>query len=210
MNELRNRAKEHFPSVLLTFLSIIQALAVELWWSSMQESDYLWQGGWGAWIGWAQYLTVLLGILEVWLVYTSMVMRFVWLPGFRDWVFPFLVGIIEFSMVELVNTDTLPAWMCVLGLVFAVMVYSSHQSFIQARREPENDHYFRTVKPATKKDFIPQYIAIAGIYASALALQITGDRGGFAFGCVLLCIGIIGYQIEDSRRFWNRSMAEQD
>jgi hypothetical protein len=51
---IRERAKEHFPSVLLTFLSIIQALAVELWWSSMQEADYLWQpeNSWAFWIGW--------------------------------------------------------------------------------------------------------------------------------------------------------------
>jgi hypothetical protein len=206
LSEIRKRAKDHFPSVLLTFLSIIQALAVELWWSSMRESDYLWNGGWDAWVGWAQCLAVLLGILEIWLVYTSLVMRFIWLPGFQDSVFPFVIGIIEFSMVELMGPEHIPAWMCLIGLIFVLMVGSNHQTFVKARREPENADHFRTVRPATTDDFIAPALTIASIFAMALMLQITGNQTWLAFGCIALCSGILAYQVEDSRRFWNKSM----
>ena len=37
MNPLRDRAKEHFPTVLLTLLSIVQALSLELWWQYLSE-----------------------------------------------------------------------------------------------------------------------------------------------------------------------------
>ncbi len=206
MNEIKQRAKEHYPSVLLTFLSIVQALALELWWSSMQENEQLWNGGWVAWISWAQYLVVLLGILEVWLVYTSMVMRFIWLPGFQDTLFPFAVGIVEFSMVALTGPEHLPAWLCVLGLIFAMMVGSSHQTFIQARREAENDPYFADLKPATASDFKLSALLIAGIFAMALLLLLTQDRGALALGCVAICAGILIHQINDTRQFWNKSM----
>jgi len=161
MGSMRRRAKEHFPSVLLTFLSIIQALAVEFWWSSMRDSDYLWSGGWDAWIGWIQFFTIFLGILEVWLVYTSLVMRFVWLPGFNDSVMPFFIGIIEFCLVDLMGPDHLPIWLCVLGLIFAVMVASSHQTLVQARREPENDLHFRNVKRPIARIAPIQEISVA-------------------------------------------------
>jgi hypothetical protein len=41
MQKMRSRAKTHFPSVLLTLISIIQALALELMWSKIVESDFL-------------------------------------------------------------------------------------------------------------------------------------------------------------------------
>ncbi len=210
MNSMRDRAKDHFPSVLLTFLSIIQALALEFWWSSMRQSEYLWSGGWDAWIGWAQFLAVLLGILEIWLVYTSLVMRFVWLPGFQDSVLPFVIGIIEFSLVDLMGPDHLPAWFCVLGVIFVVMIGSSHQTFIQARREPENDNYFHTVERATAKDFISQALTIAVIFAMGLVLKLTGNRESLAFACVALCVGFLALQVDLSRRFWNKSMSHID
>jgi hypothetical protein len=210
LTELRNRAREHFPSVLLTLLSIIQALAVELWWSSIRESDYLWSGGWDAWLGWAQYFVVLLGILEIWLVYTSMVMRFVWVPGFQDSIFPFLIGIMEFSMLELVGPDHVAAWMCVLGTIFVLMVVGSHQLFVQARQDPANARYFGSVRPASRDDFLIQAATVAGIFAMALLVYWTDSQGALAFGCIVVCAGILGYQIDDTRRFWERSMGPLD
>ena len=210
MSEIRKRAKEHFPSVLLTFLSIVQALALELWWSSMMEADYLWGGGWAAWIGWAQYFTVLLGILEIWLVYTSMVMRFIWLPSFRDTLFPFLVGIVEFSMVALIGPDSIPAWMCVLAVIFIMMVGDAHLTYVQARKEPENAKHFDRIKPATTDDFKLPAGMIAGIFAMALVLQLTGNQEALAFAGIAVCAGILIHQIDESRRFWNHSMSETE
>jgi hypothetical protein len=206
LSGIRRRAKEHFPSVLLTFLSIVQALALELWWSSMLENESLWAGGWDAWVGWAQYTTALLGILEIWLVYTGMVMRFIWLPGFNDTVFPFLVGIIEFSMVAVIGPEHLAAWMTILAVMFIIMVGSTHITFVQARQEPENDGHFRNVEPASRRDFSIQFLMIGGILAMALLLRITGNTEALAFWCIVLCAGILLHQIDVSRRFWNRSM----
>ncbi len=203
---MKKRAKEHFPSVLLTFLSIIQALALEFWWSSMRESDYLWEGGWDAWIGWGQYFAVLLGILEIWLVYTSLVMRFVWLPGFQDSILPFLIGIIEFCLIDLLSPDQLPAWMGVMGLIFGVVVASSQQTLLQARREPENATYFRTIKPAVAEDFLLQTAAIGMIFAMGLLLQWTGNREALALGCVVVCAVFLVYEVDSLRRFWNKAM----
>jgi hypothetical protein len=210
LDDMRNRAKEHFPAVLLTFLSIIQALALEFWWSSMRESPFLWNGGWAAWVGWAQYIALLLGILEIWLVYTGMVMRFVWVPGFHDSVLPFLIGIIEFSLVDLMGPDTLPYWLYMLALIFLVMVGSSHLAFIQARREPENARHFEMVSRATGRDFVSESLSISAIIAMGVGLQVTGNREGLAFACMVVCACFLAVQINTSRRFWSESMGGED
>ena len=95
MQTIRERAKEHFPSVLLTLLSIIQALALELLWNRLRGNDYFWDGGISAVVGWTQAAVLLLGIFQVWLFYTSIVMRFRWVPTTRDAVIPFVMGALE-------------------------------------------------------------------------------------------------------------------
>jgi hypothetical protein len=53
-----------------------QALALELYWNCFQESEFLWLGGWDALIGWLQMLVMPGGILLIWLLYESLVLRF--------------------------------------------------------------------------------------------------------------------------------------
>ena len=98
---MRNRATDLLPSVLLTVLSMIQALALELLWTRLRESPYLWTASWDALLGWTQATAMLLGFLVVWLLYISFVMRFRWLPSLSDSVIPFGIGILEFSLIDL-------------------------------------------------------------------------------------------------------------
>ena len=42
MDNNLERAKELLPAVILTILSMIQALALELFWTRFAASDYLW------------------------------------------------------------------------------------------------------------------------------------------------------------------------
>ncbi len=62
-SRMRQRAKAHMPMVLLTLLSIIQALAPELTWEHIREQPYLLELTLTAALGWLQIATTLLGIL---------------------------------------------------------------------------------------------------------------------------------------------------
>ena len=48
MSTIRNRTKDQLPMVLLTLLSIVQALALELWWAKILSSPQLYAWGWAA------------------------------------------------------------------------------------------------------------------------------------------------------------------
>ena len=52
MSRIRQRAHEHFPAVLLTLISIIQALALELLWGKITGTESLWQADMVALVGW--------------------------------------------------------------------------------------------------------------------------------------------------------------
>ncbi len=48
MDNIRNRARENFPSVLLTLLSIIQAIALESLWDHARDRPELYGYSWDA------------------------------------------------------------------------------------------------------------------------------------------------------------------
>ena len=119
MNKIRARAQLQFPTVLLTLISIIQALALELLWSKIVESEFLWTLNAEALIGWGMLSVAFLAILQIWVMYSSMVMGFVWLPSMRDSIVPFIIGIQEFMLITLIDESFSSLWLYVLASAFA-------------------------------------------------------------------------------------------
>ena len=115
MNKIRARAQLQFPTVLLTLISIIQALALELLWSKIVESEFLWTLNAEALIGWGMLSVAFLAILQIWVMYSSMVMGFVWLPSMRDSIVPFIIGIQEFMLITLIDESFSSLWLYVLA-----------------------------------------------------------------------------------------------
>ena len=209
METMRNRATDLLPAVLLTVLSMIQALALELLWTRLRESPYLWTMDWNALLGWTQVAAMLLGFLVVWLFYISVVMRFRWLPSLQDSVVPFGIGILEFTLIDLMGPDSLGPWFYALALIFGVSTWASHSIFRRARQDPANWEFFDSVQPATIRDFMPSISATGGIGFLGLVLQISRDQGWLALGAVLIASAALAYQIELTRRYWQRSFSAE-
>jgi hypothetical protein len=208
LDTINNRARDIVPSVLLTLLSIIQALALELLWSRLRETAYLWTASWESVLGWAQVFAMVLGFLQVWLFYTSIVMRFRWAPSLRDSILPFVIGILEFSLIELMGPDSLGPWFYTIALVFAVSVWTSQEIYQRARHDPENSEFFEKLKPATLRDFVPSIVSVGGLALIGVILQVSGSRGWFALAGFVIATGMLAYQIELTRRYWNLSMSD--
>ena len=151
---------------------------------------------------------MLLGILQIWLFYTSVALRFRWVPAFQDSIVPFAVGILEFTLIELMGPEHLAAWFYLLGLVFAVSAWASHMIFVRARQEAENEEFFASVAPASREDFFYAFAAVLSLVLAGALVQATGSRGVLALAGLLLAVGLLSYQIELTRRYWTRSMSE--
>lgn len=132
---MEKRARELLPQVLLTLLSLIQAIALELLWSRIVESPYLYAGGAAAVAGWLQVSALVFGIVLVWLLYTSNVIRFLWVPTTRDSFFPFGIGLLEFSTIELLGPDHAAAWLVLMAAVYSLVTWASNDMVARAARE---------------------------------------------------------------------------
>jgi hypothetical protein len=205
-NDLRSRAKDHLPSVLLTLLSIMQALALELLWDHIHEHDYLYRESWAALLGWVEIGTTLLGVVLIWLIYTSLAMRFRWVPTTADSVFPFLVGIIEFVMITALGADRLGLWFMALALIFGAMTWVSQMIMRRARLDGENDAFFASIKPATPRDFLASIATVTALAVLGIYFLLTHDQGWFALVALLVATTALAFQFWLNDRYWRRSM----
>ena len=208
MNVIRIRAKEHFASVVLTLLSIVQALALELLWSHLQEADHLFEPTWIAVVSWLQIAATLLGIILIWVVYSGNVMRFRWVPTTSDTVLPFFIGLTEFMLIETLGPDDIGLWLLFMALVFGLMNWVAHATMRQARLDGDNDVYFDKFKPAKLRDFYSGFAIVSGFTVAGVYLLASGDSGIPAILALLATITVLGWQFHQAALFWEISVAD--
>jgi hypothetical protein len=206
MNILRDRAKNNFPMVLLTLLSIVQALALELLWGEVHDHPEFYQLSWVAVTGWLRVITTFLGIIVIWLVYATNSMRFRWVPSTTDSIFPFVVGVVQFIMIDNLGSTDLGRWLVSLALIFGLMTWVSQLDLSRARRDEENAEYFKDIPPASKRDFMPALLTVATITICGMIVWQDGDVGWFARVAVVFAFIALVYQMYLTDMFWKRSM----
>ncbi len=209
MNAIRERAKEHFPTVLLTLLSIVQALALELLWSHLRETTYLFEFSWISALSWVQILATFLGLVLIWVVYASNVMRFRWVPVTSDSVYPFLIGILEFMLIETLGPDAIGLWLVYLALVFGMMIWVAHANMRRARKDPDNEAFFSGYQPAKLRDFYPQIAIVSALVLVGVYFRISGDQGWLAMLALLATNCLLGWQFYATAVFWQLSVADE-
>ena len=209
MNQMRDRAKEHFPTVLLTLLSIVQALALELLWSHLRESPYLFEPSMTAAISWLQISATFLGLVLIWVVYANHVMRFRWVPVSSESVYPFLIGLIEFMMIETLGPDEIGLWFLFLALIFGMMTWVSHANMRRARLDIDNKAFFSAFEPAELRDFYPVITIICALVLAGIYLLISKNQGFLGLVALLAANVMLGWQFFTAARFWKSTVAEE-
>lgn len=206
-NRMRTRAKAQMPMVLLTLLSILQALALELLWAYVREHEQLMEVTWAAALLWTQIFATLLGVLLIWLLYSSLVMRFRWVPTTSDTLYPFVIGILQFVLIATLGVATLGRWFVVLAILFAVTTAAVQMVLRRARLAGENEDWFANFSPATLRDYYPVIGVVALLAGIGVLLDVTDHRGWFAALALLVANAALGHQMYANHLFWKRSMA---
>lgn len=203
---MRERAKSQMPMVLLTLLSIIQALALELLWVHITDEAMLLTLSWVSFLSWLQIAVTLLGIMLIWLLYSSMTMRFSWVPTPGDSLVPFGIGILEFTLIASLGLGYLMQWFLILAAIFAGMTASLQSIMRRARRDQENNAFFSKVAPATRRDFYPSIAVVSVLSLLGITLGVTGDQSLLALVSLLVAGGIHLRQVYLNQVRWRAAM----
>ncbi len=209
MDNIRDRAKDKFPMVLLTLLSIVQALALEFLWDHVRHRTDLLEWSVAVIPGWLQIAATLDVIILIWLMYAGMLMRFRWTPTTMDSTIPFIVGLIQFLMIDIMGAEHFALWVVVVGLTFGTVVVVNHRAMKRARLDVANREFFDQFLPATLRDFVPQIIVVVALLVAGSWIGFSGKQGWFA---VLVLVGIfigLGYETHSATKYWRVSMGQE-
>ncbi len=209
MESIRNRARENLPSVLLTLLSIVQAIALETLWSHVTERQDLFDTGWAAAFGWLQVVTVLLLIILIWLVYVSVAMRFRWTPTVGDLSLPFGVGVVELLLIEVMGPERPYAWFAVLSLAYVLVYGFTHNLFLRARQDPENLEFFSRVEASTWRDHVTRGGIITLLLLLGAGSWFWEAEPGLLLPGAALALLVTAYNVGSVRAYWLTSMGNQ-
>ncbi len=210
VNQISKRAKTNFPAVLLTLLSIVQALALELLWEHVSNRPMLLQLSDASVLGWLQITATLLGILLIWVIYSSLVMRFSWVPTTTDSIFPFLIGIVEFAQINRLASDNIGGWFVVSGALFGVVAWISQVSMKRARQDSDNADFFTSVEPATLRDHVSSAIPAIVLVLTGIGLWLADGRGPWAPIATSLLLVLLGWQLWLNHVYTERSYHREE
>jgi len=208
MESMRSRAKQHLPHVLLTLLSIIQALALELFWAEVLGLSGLYVLSWSGFELWLQVAATFLGILVIWMVYATTVMRFSWVPGISDSIVPFFIGVVQFMLIESMGRGSAAAWFFCLALTFGVMHGEAHLIMRRARRDPDNAEFFEQIEPASFRDFVAPAIMVGVLIALAVYAQFSPSSTIVIRAGLIASFALMVWHLVFLGRFWKRTMGE--
>ena len=203
MESTRRRAREMLPAIIITVLSMIQALALELFWSRLQDSDYLWLGGTDALVGWLQFAVLLLGIVEIWLLYISLMLRFSWLPSMADTTVPFLIGLMEFALIDMIGPGDVGPWFVLLGMLFGVVLAMTRVSLRKARNDPENHWFFSEVPPQNWLDRLLDMGVVLLLVTLGVLLWFTQLGAWLAIGSLVIALLALVWQMTVTWYYWS-------
>jgi hypothetical protein len=206
MDTIRNRAKDRFPMVLLTLLSIVQALALEFLWDHMRHRTEIFEISGDALLAWLQFAASLNVLILIWLMYAGMLMRFRWTPTITDSIWPFFIGLIQFLMIEIMGAEKLALWIIVLALIYGTTDFINHRAMKRARTDPANREFFDRYLPATLRDFAPQITMVTTLILAGGWIWISEHHGWFAICTLVGCLIGLGYETHKAARYWNISM----
>ena len=208
MKSIRDRARRKFPSVLLTLLSIVQAVALETLWEQSRLRLDLFDASWVTVVSWLQLIATLFAIIFVWLSYVGIVMRFRITPVLSDLILPFFVGLIEFLLIEMTLPGRLGPWFIVLAVISAFIIYIRHDLFRRARLDPDNREFFEVVPAATWRDHMARIIPTVLFALIGIWLWVSGDEGWLALVSIVLVLISIASQTHFAARYWRLSVSD--
>lgn len=161
MEAIRKRAKELFPSIYLTLVSIIQSLALGYLLSSLKDSQQFWTLNSESLIAWLQIAAMCQIIFLIWHEYVVGVISFQWVLGISDSIIPFGFGISQFALISFINPSTLYLWLYSMGVLNGIALFAYKNMYRKAKRDTDNEEVLKVVDSCQR--FTEIIVAVAGV-----------------------------------------------
>lgn len=207
MQDITSRVKHNVPALVLTLLGIMQAFALELLWSFIVETPYLFALTWQALLSWLQVSITLIGTILVWVSYATNVTRFLWVPTMQEFVMPFAVGLIQFSIIQMLTVQLIGPWMVLVAVLILTINWIAHSTMRKARLDGDNSDFFTGTTTASWRDFQLAIGSIALLLVYGIYEWVFAPFNAATLSILLITLGLLLVQFRLMAVWWSRSVS---
>jgi len=154
-----------------------------------------------------QISAILLGGVVVWAMYANLVMRFSWMPRFRDLLMPFAVGIADFLVIEWMTPDRLALWFAGMAGVFAVAMGTNFETFRGAILRDE-EGMAKTPLEEQLASYLPGVTTFVALLGFVLISHFITPDSWFNLATLIAANAGLAAQLVVLRNFWRDDLAE--
>ena len=209
MKDISNRVKHNVPALVLTLLGIMQAFALELLWSFIVETPYLFALTWQALLSWLQVSITLMGTILVWVSYATNVTRFVWVPTMQEFVMPFAVGLIQFSIIQMLTVQLIGLWMVLVAVLILTINWLAPSTMRKARLDGDNGEFFAGTTTASWRDFQLAIGSIIMLLAFGVYEWVYAPFIAATLAILLITLATLLVQFRLMAVWWSRSVSNK-
>jgi nicotinamide riboside transporter PnuC len=142
----------------------------------------------------------------VWVFYVSFVLRFTWLPTLEDTLIPFLIGLLEFAMIDLMYPNPLGVWFLLLASIYGIVTATAHVTMRRVRGDPSNEYYFQSVKPSSWRDYLVSGVVVMLLAIMGVVLLFLESNPYLSVAALFLALIALLFQFRQARRYWMHSL----
>jgi len=135
-------------------------------------------------------------------------MRFRWIPTTSDSVYPFLIGLLEFLQIEMLDPDRMGQWIILTAAIFGSMVAVSQFIMRRARLSGDNGAYFDDIARATIKDFYPQITVVILLIVGGVHVWFVDATGLSTMLLVFVIVVLMIQRYVRASKHWKTSIQE--
>jgi cobalamin synthase len=124
------------------------------------------------------------------------------MPTMEDTTMPFIIGLLEFAMVDLIGPQLIGPWFIALAAVFTISVAASHLIMRRARKDSNNDYFFKHVDRAKLRDYAGSFTAVGIIFLAGIIIWLFDIPPSITVIALFFALAALLYQMYMIHKYW--------
>ena len=149
----------------------------------------------------------LIGTILVWVSYATNVTRFLWVPTIQEFVMPFAVGLIQFSIIQMLTVQLTGPWMVLVAALILTINWIAHSTMRKARLDGDNSDFFTGTTTASWRDFQLAIGSIALLLVYGIYEWVFAPFNAATLSILLITLSLLLVQFRLMAVWWSRSVS---
>ena len=125
----------------------------------------------------------------------------------QEFVMPFTVGLIQFSIIQMLTAQLIGPWMVLVAVLILTINWIAHGTMCKARLDGDNSEFFTGTTTAGWRDFQLAIGSIALLLVYGIYEWVFAPFNAATLSILLITLGLLLVQFRLMAVWWSRSVS---